>query len=30
MLRITDFMLDGDILTVTVLVECDENRAYKL
>ena len=30
MLRITDFMLDGDILTVTVLVECDENLAYKL
>lgn len=30
MLRIIDFRLDGNILTVTVLVECDENRAYTL
>ncbi len=30
MLRITDFILDGNILTVTVQIEGDPERAYRL
>ena len=30
MLRITDFILDGNILTVTVQIEGDPERAYRV